>query len=1763
MNNQPYNSSTGFGGLGLYEPTIRFTTPGTYNVRQVVNKRVQLAAGEQNCFAETGDKLKYGYITVPYLTPVSAFNSNGSAANKTINAGTAVSFTDASTNFPTNWTWSITPTTGWSFTSGGFNSQNPTVLFSKVGAYTISLVASNPSGSSNITKTNHLNVVPVRPVVNFNANGNGGASVGVLLNNTTSFNDVSTNDPTAWTWTITPAGTRSFVSGTSAASRNPQVDFSAIGTYSVSLTASNGGGAASASKTNYIVVFPRPPVVANEVISYCQGTVSTQLQATGTALKWYTTADGGTAISTAPTPSTATAGITYYYVSQTVSGYESPRQNIIIVVNPLPQKPVIAQTVITHCTGSVASALTASGSNLKWYNTLTGGTGSAVAPVPNTSVAGSLNYYVTQTDSKGCESPRALITVNVINQLPLPVVTAPVNYCLDGPAIPLVASATVGSGLQWFTVSTGGAGTIDAPIPSTATSGIVNYYVAQTLTGCATGPRAIIPVNTSTIPTPDGPVFTTPIVYTQGQDAVPLSATGTLLKWYASGVGGTALPFAPLPLTGLTGTESFFVTQTVNGCESRRDQLDVVTNPGVPVPAPAWASAFGFYSSTTDAYNTHTIVNLGTVSNSETVLAGELSQATTFGKNVANQNVTLAFTPGSANGYLVRYDVAGVVLWAVKTGVGSPGSVIVPTAIVKANYGGTYISGKFVGAITFGSTNLTSDNGTDWDIFVALYNAAGQVMWAKKAGSADGSDNVYAMASDNIGNFYISGVTGGISANFGTVTLAKPYAPYLAKYNSMGTAVWVKAGPSGTYPGQSMSIDQVSNAASGSYNVLLTDGYSLLKYTSNGDFVRTVTSIRYGATSTPAFQRVASDANGNSFVAGSFEGTVRFDSLTSLTVVRNYGEPLKRAVFLAKYDSAGKFLWVRKGGGGGGNDAAFDIATDDYGNAYSTGYFSGTALFGSQSLVSAGGTDGYLVKYGPQGNEVWARKISGAASEIGRSISIDDVGNLYVAGTGSAVTFDGLAIPAISGRFVAKIGTTIPAPGIFTISPPAAFSGTKVSIIGKGLINTTYIDFNGQFAEKYTVISSSQIDVLVPFGATTGPVSLSTPIGSYTDTTDFVVKPNAFDDDSLPPAKWRWAKLVRDQLSGGEKTAMDKKGNIVVLGTYSHVVNLLDTVLTATDIQNNSSIYLAKYDAGGHFKWAVTSGGNATVTSIDIATDEVGNIFVSGHIQLGNTVFTIGNETLQQGGMFLAKFNPQGLLSWIRKTDGIERSGYGFQMEVDKGGNVLIRGTFSETVNFGGMQLSSPGVTTAYLVKYDASGVVQWTKQTPAASALLTTDDEQNILYAVSGMLNKLTPDGETIWSKERITGLMKADKDNNLYVTGSFNYDVDLDFGIVVLRGTAYTSGYLAKYNKDGEILWARIAYDAEYSPDNSPPSALKVDSAGYLYLQGSNQAGMKIGKKILSNYGTIWLAKFDPTGAVSWATDIPSFYYNSVSYPTGLHVKATDELVVTGSIFGDYKFGDTSLSVRNALNDPFFVAPFIAKMGGPAPAINNFYTTQGAVGDTVSIDGVNFIGTTQVRFNGTESNVFSVLSARKILALVPPNAATGTIVVTTPNGTAKASADFLISGNERGLVELCPGSSVLLSSSIAGTNYQWQVDNGAGFENISDVDKYDQFNAAVIKVKDANSNMYGFKYRCMVDGSFSDTITLRFVSYWSGSINDDWDNIGNWGCGKSIPDANTDVYIPAGSATIRSNVFVRSLTISPATVLNIEEGYSLKILK
>jgi hypothetical protein len=81
-------------------------------------------------------------------------------------------------------------------------------------------------------------------------------------------------------------------------------------------------------------------------------------------------------------------------------------------------------------------------------------------------------------------------------------------------------------------------------------------------------------------------------------------------------------------------------------------------------------------------------------------------------------------------------------------------------------------------------------------------------------------------------------------------------------------------------------------------------------------------------------------------------------------------------IFVAKHDSSGQVLWARRAGDSG-SDCGNGIAVDYLGNSYVTGFFSGTATFGSVILTGSGGTDVFVAKYDAGGELVWVQKAGG------------------------------------------------------------------------------------------------------------------------------------------------------------------------------------------------------------------------------------------------------------------------------------------------------------------------------------------------------------------------------------------------------------------------------------------------------------------------------------------------------------------------------------------------------------------------------------------------------------------------------------------------------------------------------------------------------------------------------------------------------------------------------------------------------------------
>ncbi|CAG4988166.1 hypothetical protein DYBT9275_00019 [Dyadobacter sp. CECT 9275] len=317
---------------------------------------------------------------------------------------------------------------------------------------------------------------------------------------------------------------------------------------------------------------PAPPTVAP--VSYTVGDTPAALTATGvmgSTLKWYDAATGGNLLSGAPTPTTTAAGTQKYYVSQTVAGCESTRAEIVVTINACtpPAPPTVAP--VSYTVGDTPAALTATGvmgSTLKWYDAATAGNLLSGAPTPTTTAAGTQKYYVSQTVAS-CESTRAeiVVTINACTPPPAPGVSD-ISYCLGASTIALTAT---GTNLKWYANASGGSALGAAPTPSSATAGDKSYYVTQTVGVCESA-RAEIKV---TVNKTDAPVVIN-LEYCLNATATALTASGTALKWYAEASGGTALGAAPTPATNIGGTKSYYVTQTLNGCESTRAEIKVV-----------------------------------------------------------------------------------------------------------------------------------------------------------------------------------------------------------------------------------------------------------------------------------------------------------------------------------------------------------------------------------------------------------------------------------------------------------------------------------------------------------------------------------------------------------------------------------------------------------------------------------------------------------------------------------------------------------------------------------------------------------------------------------------------------------------------------------------------------------------------------------------------------------------------------------------------------------------------------------------------------------------------------------------------------------------------------------------------------------------------------------------------------------------------------------------------------------------------------------
>ena len=442
-------------------------------------------------------------------------------------------------------------------------------------------------------------------------------------------------------------------------------------------------------------------------------------------------------------------------------------------------------------------------------------------------------------------------------------------------------------------------------------------------------------------------------------------------------------------------------------------------------------------------------------SSGDTVLTGTIN---TTGSQTYQSNVTIEgdVTINAGGEVLFEADVIGddeitYSSWATQAGGTSNDNGKGVSVLAD---GSSIVTGQFEGTATFGSTTLTSAGGSD--AFIAKLDASGTYEWATQAGGTS-NDSGYGVSVLADGSSIVTGIFQD-TATFGSTTLTSAGSNdvFVAKLDASGTYEWVKQA-GGTRNDNARGVSVLADGSSivtGYFQGTATFGSTTFTSAGGSDvFVAKLDAdgvyqwaTRAGGTSGDSGENIAVLADGSSIVTGYFQGTATFGS-TTLTSAGNYD------VFVAKIDASGTYEWATQAGGTG-HDYGYGVSVLADGSSIVTGYFQGTATFGSTTLTSAGSKDVFVAKLDASGNYEWAKQAGGTSSDLGYGVSVLADGSSIVTGffEGTA-TFGSTTFTSAGSNdvFVAKLdasgnfdGIVIPDDADLTINTQAdtTFGGT-------------------------------------------------------------------------------------------------------------------------------------------------------------------------------------------------------------------------------------------------------------------------------------------------------------------------------------------------------------------------------------------------------------------------------------------------------------------------------------------------------------------------------------------------------------------------------------------------------------------------------------------------------------------------------------------------------------------------------------------------
>ncbi len=439
--------------------------------------------------------------------------------------------------------------------------------------------------------------------------------------------------------------------------------------------------------------------------------------------------------------------------------------------------------------------------------------------------------------------------------------------------------------------------------------------------------------------------------------------------------------------------------------------------------------------------------------------------------------------------------------------------------------------------------------------------------------------------------------------------------------------------------------------------------FSPFLHAQNGNFIW---AKQMGDTSDDIGFSIAVDEAGNVYTTGYFQGTADFDPGPGIFNMTSAGG---HDIFISKLNADGNLIWAKRMGSTV-DDRGLSIAVDGVGNVYTTGWFQGTADFdpgpGTFNMTSAGSSDIFISKLDIAGNLVWAIPMGGTGSDVGLSIVVDGVGNLYA-----------------TGEFEGTVDFN-PGPGIF-----------NMTALGDDDIFILKLDVSGNliWAKQMESTADSR-----GFSIAVDGVGNVYTTGEFEGVADFDPGLGTFNMTSLGDndifilkldvsGNLVWVKQIGSTANDvGHSITVDEAGNVYTTGWFEGTA-YFDPGLGTFNMTaaGNRDIFISKLDVTGNLVWAKQIGSTNTNHGFSITVDGVGNVYATGEFE-GTADFDLGPGTFNMtsagsNDIFISKLDVAGNLIWAKQMGGTGAE-EGRSIAVDGAGNVHTTGRFRETADF-------------------------------------------------------------------------------------------------------------------------------------------------------------------------------------------------------------------------------------------------------------------------------------------------------------------------------------------------------------------------------------------------------------------------------------------------------------------------------------------------